>query len=235
MRCDTSTLAATLLLAFYETMAGEHNKWSRHIHGAKLLLREIDFSKLNERIQHLREEVKSGSNANVTVNAPSVRVEENQRMLAIKKGRRNEREAEEGRVRINRTKKKRKFSRKELDNALLQSDLFWWYCKMDAFQSILSGGPLVLDYVFWSQCPPRSSVGTLGPQLKGSDDLIYLIGRVADFQARDMKRKKRVEKANGGMWVPPPEMGGPPRGLLWRMGRAGGAGMSQMAMSGIGQ
>lgn len=227
-RLETSTLAATLLLAFYETMAGEHNKWSRHIHGAKLLIKEIDFQKVGERIKHLdAEEAAAAAAGNVNpTNTSNPANEEKRRLLAIKKGKRavnaNAAQAgnngtEEGASKRpqQQKNKKRRYSRKELENCQLQADLFWWYCKMDGFQSILSGGPLVLDYVFWSQCPPRASVGTLGTY-GSSDHLLLLQGRVADFQARDAQRKKAVEKANGGQWLPPPEMGGPPRGMFWR-------------------
>ena len=49
------------------------------------------------------------------------------------------------------------------------------------------------------------------------------MGRLADFQARDVKRKKAVEKMNGG-WIPPPEFGGGSRGVMGMgRGRGGGA------------
>jgi hypothetical protein len=37
----------------------------------------------------------------------------------------------------------RPFSKKELDHLRLQADMFWWYAKMDCYQSLLSGCPLV--------------------------------------------------------------------------------------------
>jgi len=41
--------------------------------------------------------------------------------------------------------------------------------------------------------------------------LILLLGRLADFAARDLKRKRKVMQANGGQWRPPPgfPMSGP--------------------------
>jgi hypothetical protein len=37
------------------------------------------------------------------------------------------------------------------------------------------------------------------------DHLILLMGRLADFAAKDLKRKRLAMKANGGHWRPPPE------------------------------
>lgn len=37
------------------------------------------------------------------------------------------------------------------------------------------------------------------------DHLILLMGRLADFAAKDLKRKRLTMKANGGHWRPPPE------------------------------
>lgn len=44
----------------------------------------------------------------------------------------------------------------------------------------------------------KSSYGTF-------DHLILLMGRLADFAAKDLKRKRLVLKANGGHWKPPVE------------------------------
>ena len=91
-RGHVAKLAATLMLAYYETMAAEHDKWSSHIHGAKQLLAEIDFAR-----------VARGPDADA----------------------------------------RRPRSRKESDHLRLQADMFWWYAKMDCYQSLLSGCPLV--------------------------------------------------------------------------------------------
>jgi hypothetical protein len=44
------------------------------------------------------------------------------------------------------------------------------------------------------------------------DHLVLLLGRIADFTARDRSRKIKVLEANGGQWRPPPDMdfGSPP-------------------------
>ena len=45
------------------------------------------------------------------------------------------------------------------------------------------------------------------------DHLGILIGRVADFAGKDVVRKRRAIKSNGGVWQPPPGFFGPPGGI----------------------
>ncbi|PWW74666.1 hypothetical protein C7212DRAFT_209055 [Tuber magnatum] len=227
-RGHAATLTATLVLGYYETMAAEHDKWSSHIHGAKQLLKEIDFDRLNRRVSMMEEERADGGQGSYgPASQPS--------LLRLRKMRRQPvaNEADENLTAYIMGKTKRRphgsakkpdapFSRKEEEIMQLQEDMFWWFAKMDCYQSVLSGCPLVLDYVFWSKCPPRARIGTLGTTYGSSDHFYLLLGRLCDFQVRDLKRKKAMQKANGGMWVPPPEMGGPPRG----MGRGRGMGPS---------
>lgn len=37
---------------------------------------------------------------------------------------------------------KKHFTRKDIENFRIQCDLYWWYCKQDLFQSMISGNPL---------------------------------------------------------------------------------------------
>ncbi|PUU78706.1 hypothetical protein B9Z19DRAFT_1101205 [Tuber borchii] len=226
-RGHAATLTATLVLGYYETMAAEHDKWSSHIHGAKQLLKEIDFDKLNKRVSMMEEEgANEGQGSYESASQPSLlklrkmsrqpvvnEVDEN--LTAYMMGRAKRRTHGSGK------KPDARFTRKEEETMQLQEDMFWWFAKMDCYQSVLSGCPLVLDYVFWSQCPPRARIGTLGTEYGSSDYFFLLLGRLCDFQVRDLKRKKALQKANGGMWIPPPEMGGPPRGMGRGRGRGG--------------
>ncbi|CAZ82089.1 unnamed protein product [Tuber melanosporum] len=230
-RGHAATLTATLVLGYYETMAAEHDKWSSHIHGAKQLLKEIDFDKLNRRVSTMEEERADGGQGSYESAESALQPS----LLRLRRMRRPPvavaNEADKNLTAFMMGKSKRRlygsgkrpdapFSRKEEETMQLQEDMFWWFAKMDCYQSVLSGCPLVLDYVFWSQCPPRARIGTLGTTYGSSDHFFLLLGRLCDFQVRDLRRKKAVQRANGGMWIPPPEMGGPPRG----MGRGGGRG-----------
>lgn len=154
-RGHVATLAATLILAYYETMAAEHEKWASHIHGAKQLLQEIDFVELSRGVESLEDE----RALREQYPEPEMR---NQRMLMMRATRR-QRDAyiindldenltglimgnKGGRrdPRMGKGKsRKTTYSKKELETCQLQSDLFWWYAKMDLYQSLLSGNPLM--------------------------------------------------------------------------------------------
>lgn len=171
-RGHVATLAATLMLAYYETMAAEHDKWSSHIHGAKQLLKEIDFDRVTKRVELLDEEELNGETSGAASSAGAScgsgggsaggDVYPGQKppsMLAMRKMRRQmiADDADEslksylmgGRGRRGTAPKPRRsgadrpFTKKELDHLRLQADMFWWYAKMDCYQSLLSGCPLV--------------------------------------------------------------------------------------------
>ncbi|KAF3906379.1 hypothetical protein ABW20_dc0104542 [Dactylellina cionopaga] len=250
-RASVATLAGTLLLGYYETMAADVRKWSSHLQGAKNLLKEIDFDNLNRRMEILEDEEftqqqqqqsanpafegmasirnrkmhqksgKAGSDRPSPIDDPIRRYilgsRERRKMSQVEKVRVNNAKASDAR---------------DQEIAIMQSDLFWFFAKQDAYQSLLSGEGLVLDYAHWGQCPPRPKIGTLGTSYGSTDYLFLLYGRIADFQARDAKRKAEVEKygpapaiielmkmggsGQGGPPGGPPPMGGqggpPPQG-----------------------
>ncbi|RVD83369.1 uncharacterized protein DFL_007758 [Arthrobotrys flagrans] len=240
-RASVATLAGTLLLAYYETMAADVRKWSSHLQGAKNLLKEIDFDNLNRRMEVLEDEElmlqqqqqvsnsafdgmvsirsrkmqQKGSKGNSDRTSPT----DNPIQRYILGSRERRKMSQVEKARVNNTKAS---NARDQEIAILQSDLFWFFAKQDAYQSLLSGEGLVLDYAHWSQCPPRPRIGTLGTSYGSTDYLYLLYGRIADFQARDAKRKAEVEKygpapailelmksmGGGG----PPGQGGPPGG-----------------------
>lgn len=55
-RREIATLAATLLLGFFEVTTAEHNKWNSHLAGAKELILEIDFVSMTKRINAYKAE-----------------------------------------------------------------------------------------------------------------------------------------------------------------------------------
>jgi len=156
-RGHAATLTATLVLGYYETMAAEHDKWSSHIHGAKQLLKEIDFDKLNRRVSMMEEDGASeGQGSHESAPQPSLlrlrkmkrqpvvnEVDEN--LTAYMMGRAKRRPHGSG------EKPDAPFSRKEEETMQLQEDMFWWFAKMDCYQSVLSGCPLVYDMTYKNQ------------------------------------------------------------------------------------
>lgn len=160
-RGHVATLAATLLLGYYETMAAEHDKWSSHIHGAKQLLKEIDFDRVARRVEVLDEEERSKQqNPNLQQEQeqqPELQQQNQLSLLRLRKMRRQQvyNEVDENFAALLSGGKTRKrslrpgrrgegaFSTKELDMVQLQADMFWWFAKMDCYQSLISGCPLV--------------------------------------------------------------------------------------------
>ncbi|KAF3924708.1 hypothetical protein AA313_de0207543 [Arthrobotrys entomopaga] len=236
-RASVATLAGTLLLGYYETMAADVRKWSSHLQGAKNLLKEIDFDNLNRRMEVLDDEeimqqqqqpqqtaafegMTSIRNRKLHQKGSKVGPERTsptddpiRRYILGSRERRKISQAE--RARANNAKAS---TARDQDIIIMQSDLFWFFAKQDAYQSLLSGEGLVLDYAHWSQCPPRPRIGTLGTSYGSTDYLFLLYGRIADFQARDAKRKAEVEKYGPAPAIielmksmrGPPGQGGPP-------------------------
>lgn len=53
-RHEATTLAATILLAFYEVMTADHRAWNTHLAGAIQLVREIDFIGISAHIEYCK-------------------------------------------------------------------------------------------------------------------------------------------------------------------------------------
>jgi len=159
-RGHVATLAATLMLAYYETMAAEHDKWSSHVHGAKQLLKEIDFDRVTKRVEMLGDDEEAQAEVDsqeaAAAAAAAAARPAGATLLAARRmrrqmiaddsdfslksyfmGKRGSANKQKG------SRADRPFSKKELEHLKLQADMFWWYVKMDCYQSILSGCPLV--------------------------------------------------------------------------------------------
>ncbi|KKY34136.1 putative c6 finger domain-containing protein [Diaporthe ampelina] len=40
-------------------------------------------------------------------------------------------------------------------------DLYWWFCKMDVYQSTLGASKLFMEFDLWTQCPPRAPINRI--------------------------------------------------------------------------
>jgi hypothetical protein len=164
-RSGIGTLAATLLLGFYEVIAGEHSKWNSHLLGAKQLLQEIDFAGMTEQLKFMkvqedafaREGIYSADPMSLVYPYARYKPPYNQNLeigsgvdgyLISKLMGRSLPNGHHGRgVETIGTEladgRRKTFTTKELEDFQVRSDLFWWFCKQDVFQSILSGNPLL--------------------------------------------------------------------------------------------
>ncbi|KAI9714642.1 MAG: hypothetical protein M1812_006307 [Candelaria pacifica] len=231
-RNDITTLAASLLLGYYEVMSAEHNKWSSHLRGATHLIKEIDFAGPTRQLKaqraqqetsrmrqmsragdgFLADHILSGGQAYQTSELND-ELATDERLVSTLMGRRV-RYDEHGQV-IDHSRYQKpatsNFTTKDMEIYETRRDLYWWYCKHDLYSSMISGNRLLLDYERWGDCPPRSRIGRLDALFGTWDHLLLLVARVADFAAKDQPRKVRAVAASGGAWRPAPWMNlGPP-------------------------
>ncbi|KAH6659703.1 hypothetical protein BKA67DRAFT_25187 [Truncatella angustata] len=90
-----------------------------------------------------------------------------------------------------------KLTEKDIDLYETLSDLYWWYLKMDVYQSVLGGTRLFTKYNLWTQCLPRAPINRSDAIYGTFDHLVLVLGRLTDFQSRDLVRKRRFFKARG--------------------------------------
>ncbi|KAJ2907399.1 uncharacterized protein MKZ38_003256 [Zalerion maritima] len=219
-RTHAGTLAATLLLGYFEVWSSDHEKWCKHLLGSRLILKEIPFPAMSRAYLMARrakkrriEEIISGQREH-----PFTEQEQNpeQVLYHIQEpdhgfvrelcGRRLAYESNNGEQYSGILH----YTDADMESYEQLSDLFWWYCKMDTYQSILSGTKPLMDYELWTQVPPRAPMGRIDSIYGTYDHLMLLLGRVASFSAKDLARKRKYMATQG-----PPGMrpgGGPPGG-----------------------
>lgn len=150
-RLGVTTIAASMLLGFYEVMTADHMKWNTHLAGAKQLFVETDFAGMTRQYRQLRREKMAHDQSQLRRNSISAyfnRDEEVQSQfydvdeatISTLVGREVRYEDQRGYIETAQTKIPKEL---DLSNFEILKDLFWWYCKQDAYQSIVSGNPLL--------------------------------------------------------------------------------------------
>jgi hypothetical protein len=150
-RLRVTTIAASMLLGFYEVMTADHMKWNTHLAGAKQLFVETDFAGMTRQYRQLKREKMARDQVQLRRNSISAyfnREEDNpnqfndvdEAMISTFVGREVRYEDQQGYVETAQTKIPQEL---DLANFEILKDLFWWYCKQDAYQSIVSGNPLL--------------------------------------------------------------------------------------------
>jgi hypothetical protein len=154
-----ATLAAAMLLAFYECWCADHQKWSNHILGARQLLRGIDFVGKSRHVKELNEQrwqqqMSYQRQQQEIGNIPYHYIPHQQKnpdqvdedLLGILMGSAIPYDSRGRVMDENSPGILPQYSQKELDDFEIQKDLYWWYCKQDAYQGILGGGKLLQVY-----------------------------------------------------------------------------------------
>jgi Fungal specific transcription factor domain len=238
-RNEVTTLAANLLLGFYEVMSAETSKWNIHLSGARVLVMEIDFAGKTRKIRALRAQAKN----QLSQLDPSQQ-SEYMRYSGIPKSLLpdGDWDIDEDRVSTFTGYQVRydyqyqtnisqqmydnlEFTTKDVELYKMQADLYWWYCKQDIFQSMISGNRLLMRYDHWVFCPPRGQLGQLGLIYATMDHLCLILARLADFGGKDQGRKRKAmaapipsaSQSNAHPKQPPgPQMPGqgPPMGYM---------------------
>ena len=221
-RHETTTLAANLLVGFYEVMSSDHSRWNVHLAGAKVLVMEFDFATMTRTIRDMR--LKARRNV---AGKPAMSYEEWLHVVGIPDSLLDDKDWEIDEVLVSEltgyhVEYDRQyqpnfpprddlpdFTVREIDDYKTKSDLYWWYVKQDVFQSMVSGDPLLMPYRNWIYCPPRGQIGKPDAAYATMDHLILIMARLSDFGGKDRVRKVKMVKAQGGQWRPPPHFFGP--------------------------
>lgn len=162
-RMQVETLAASLLLGFYEVITGEHSKWNRHVSGAAQLLREVDFVGMTRALRAQRADIKTKQQEQNQMDpgsweSPYFETVSDDDPFAEKEGGIDEnfistlvgrtiRYDEVGVVENEGfPQPKRVWTAKDIDDFRIRSDLYWWCCKQDIIRSMISGNPLMYAY-----------------------------------------------------------------------------------------
>lgn len=155
---NPATLAATLLIGYYECWCADHQKWCNHLLGARQLLKHIDFAGMTTYVRSLRAKRRQAAVSpdlydgddfehNFIEDDIDEYDEVDEKIVGLLMGK-SLRYDQYGRI-IDGTYSgdtiSKIFSPKELENYDTLKDLFWWYCRQDVYQSLLSGGRLLYE------------------------------------------------------------------------------------------
>lgn len=162
-RNDVATLAATLLLGFYEVTTAEHNKWNSHLAGAKQLIVQTDFVNTANRIRAHKAQLAMNQSQqffNSSVNEygqPYMQQHQyydfsestdglDENLISTFMGWRTSYNQYGQIIEGNKEAippSTKPVTQSEIDTFEAQCDLFWWYAKQDMYQSIISGNRLL--------------------------------------------------------------------------------------------
>jgi Fungal specific transcription factor domain len=243
-RNEVTTLAANLLLGFYEVMSAETSKWNIHLTGARVLAMEIDFAGKTRKIRALRAQAKSDlAQLDLEYHSDYIRSsgipeslfpdrdwEVDEDLISTLTGYQVQYDYQYQTNVSQVTHENLQFTDKDVELYKMQADLYWWYCKQDIFQSMISGNRLLMRYDHWVFCPPRGQIGQLDLIYATMDHLCLILARLADFGGKDQVRKRRAMAARSSHTsqstantttppgAPPPGQGppgqGPPMGYM---------------------
>lgn len=149
-RLKLTTIAASMLLGFYEIMTADHMKWNMHLMGSRQLFVETDFARKTQQFRQMKmdrlarqefgkrrrsEHIFGFSQDELLDQIPDV----DERIISDLVGR-EVRYGDHGQIMTPLSGLPQELDLSKLE---MLKDLYWWYCKQDAYQSIVSGNPLL--------------------------------------------------------------------------------------------
>lgn len=138
-----ATLAACLLLGWYEFVSPDHGKWSFHLQGSSVLLRESNHAVFERhRVKNFGDVVKNWNFTTLSGNEISQSSEEFLREIFGESLYDDSHEATMTQSNLSFGNEELELSQSEMAVHETKLDLFWWFCKHDISQSILGGTPL---------------------------------------------------------------------------------------------
>ena len=162
-RRKVATLAATLLLGYYEVTTAEHSKWNSHLAGARQLVLDIDFVGMEKRIAAQKARATNPWNHGVVYDPHYVYGQPDKWHQSLHETSVLDDETIDENLVSNIMGWKVNYSQygqvldigsqiqnlhkpptpSELEEYEIQCDLFWWYRKQDMLQSLVSGNRLL--------------------------------------------------------------------------------------------
>jgi|TARA_R110002003_G_scaffold193_11_gene15005 hypothetical protein len=158
-RLSTSTIATSMLLAYYEVWTAEHVKWSTHLVGAAQLLTELDFRSLTREARRLKA-AQTAEERQFPYQNPDMLIDQKYFEQRLKEsammpdaslvstivGKKINYDEFGMVIEENGSRYEKKTSlpeRLDVQNFETLQDLYWWYARNDAYQSIISGKALM--------------------------------------------------------------------------------------------
>lgn len=155
-RTQAATLAATLLLGFYEIWNSDHAKWCKHMWGARAIIKEIPLLSMTkavlalkwERRQRQREsqdmlQKQSDGFFSTPAGADPDMTDVDMELLSKITGTPVSYEDYGYVFGDVHQPSSRWHTERDVESYEHLCDLYWWYCKMDVYQSILGGTRLL--------------------------------------------------------------------------------------------
>jgi hypothetical protein len=155
-RTQASTLATTLLLGYFEIWSSDHHKWCNHLYGTSILLKEIPLDKMTRDILPLKRRKRKELEAQQVdsfdpfypgFSQPIVNHDLDDVDVGILShitGRPlNHEDFGQGVMDAEPSTPRAYHTDRDIENYEHLRDLFWWYTKMDVYQSFLGGTRLL--------------------------------------------------------------------------------------------